>query len=78
MEARRDVSESVSDAPVLYAVDDGVATVTLHRPDRMNAWTYEIEVAYFDLVDALDDDPGGPCGRPHRGGPGLLPGARCR
>src|ERR1700736_970193 len=59
MEGRRDVSEasSVSDAPVLCAVADGVATVTLHRPDRMNAWTYEMEVAYFDLVDALDDDP---------------------
>jgi enoyl-CoA hydratase/carnithine racemase len=53
MEARRDVSE----APVLCEVADGVATVTLHRPDRMNAWTYEMEVAYFDLVDALDDDP---------------------
>jgi len=45
------------DAPVLCAVTDGVATVTLNRPDRMNAWTYAMEVAYFDLVDALDDDP---------------------
>ena len=47
----------MSEAPVLCEVADGVATVTLHRPDRMNAWTYEMEVAYFDLVDALDDDP---------------------
>ena len=23
----------------------------------MNAWTHAMEVAYFDLVDALDDDP---------------------
>jgi enoyl-CoA hydratase/carnithine racemase len=44
-------------APVLCVVADGVATVTLNRPDRMNAWTHAMEVAYFDLVDALDDDP---------------------
>jgi enoyl-CoA hydratase/carnithine racemase len=46
-----------SHAPVLCEIVDGVATVTLNRPDRMNAWTYAMEVAYFDLVDALDDDP---------------------
>ena len=57
MEARRGVNDGVSDAPVLCSVADGVATVTLNRPDRMNAWTYAMEVAYFDLVDALDDDP---------------------
>jgi enoyl-CoA hydratase/carnithine racemase len=47
----------VIEAPVLCAVADGVATVTLNRPDRMNAWTHAMEVAYFDLVDELDDDP---------------------
>ena len=45
------------DAPVLCAVADGVATVTLNRPDRMNAWTHAMEVMYFALVDDLDDDP---------------------
>lgn len=43
--------------PVLCDVVDGVATVTLNRPERMNAWTHEMEVAYFDLVDELDSDP---------------------
>ena len=47
----------MSDSPVLCDVADGVATVTLNRPERMNAWTHAMEVAYFDLVDALDDDP---------------------
>ncbi len=47
----------MDDAPVLCSVADGVATVTLNRPERMNAWTHAMEVAYFDLVDALDDDP---------------------
>src|SRR4051812_19059997 len=46
-----------SHAPVLCEIVDGVATVTLNRPERMNAWTHAMEVAYFDLVDALDDDP---------------------
>jgi len=50
-------STEASDAPVLCAVADGVATVTLNRPERMNAWTYAMEVAYFDLVDELDADP---------------------
>ena len=44
-------------SPVLCAVAEGVATVTLNRPERMNAWTHAMEVAYFDLIDALDDSP---------------------
>ena len=53
------VSTEITDpaSPVLCAVADGVATVTLNRPDRMNAWTHSMEVAYFDLIDALDDSP---------------------
>jgi enoyl-CoA hydratase/carnithine racemase len=51
------VNENAGDAPVLCEVDDGIATVILNRPQRMNAWTYAMEVAYFDLIDALDDDP---------------------
>jgi enoyl-CoA hydratase/carnithine racemase len=41
---------------VLYRVDDGVAVVTLNRPDRLNAWTPEMEVAYFDALDAAATD----------------------
>jgi enoyl-CoA hydratase/carnithine racemase len=36
---------------------DGVMTLTLHRPDRMNAWTTDLEHRFFDLVDDADDDP---------------------
>ena len=43
---------------ILYGVDDGVATITLHRPDRMNAFTgtmmYEL-IDAFDRIDADDD-----------------------
>ncbi len=34
-----------------------VALVTLNRPERLNAWTPELEARYFDVLDALDDDP---------------------
>src|SRR3954471_9510834 len=42
---------------VLYEVDDRVALVTLNRPDRMNAWTGEMERRYFDLLQRAADDP---------------------
>src|SRR6185436_12621813 len=36
---------------VLYRVEDAVAIVTLNRPERLNAWTPEMERAYFDALD---------------------------
>ena len=35
---------------VLRTVEDGVALLTLNRPDRLNAWTAEMERAYFGLL----------------------------
>jgi enoyl-CoA hydratase/carnithine racemase len=32
-------------------VEDGVALLTLNRPDRLNAWTGEMERAYFGLLE---------------------------
>jgi enoyl-CoA hydratase/carnithine racemase len=52
------VSRQVDDDDVvLCSVRDGVATVTLHRPDRMNAWTATMELRYFDTLDELQRDP---------------------
>jgi enoyl-CoA hydratase/carnithine racemase len=42
---------------VLYSSNAGVATLTLNRPDRMNAWTAEMEELYFDLLERADEDP---------------------
>ena len=42
---------------ILYDVTDGIATITLHRPERMNAFTGTMMrelVAAFDKSDADD------------------------
>jgi enoyl-CoA hydratase/carnithine racemase len=36
---------------VQMTVEDGVALLTLNRPERLNAWTDEMEHAYFGLLD---------------------------
>jgi enoyl-CoA hydratase/carnithine racemase len=43
---------------ILYSVEDKVATITLNRPERLNAFTAKMMaemIAAFDLVDADDD-----------------------
>lgn len=36
---------------VLMEVEDRVAVLTLNRPDRLNAWTPEMEARYFELLE---------------------------
>ena len=43
--------------PVLCRISRGVATVTLNRPDRLNAWTPAMERRWFEVLDALVIDP---------------------
>jgi enoyl-CoA hydratase/carnithine racemase len=41
---------------VQLQVEDGVALLTLNRPDRLNAWTGEMEHAYFALLEQCAED----------------------
>lgn len=43
--------------PIEYRVDEGVAVVTLNRPERLNAFTTEMGRAYNEAVRAADGDP---------------------
>jgi enoyl-CoA hydratase/carnithine racemase len=46
------------DELVRYDVADGVATVTLHNPDRKNAWSVAMEHQYFARLDEATADAG--------------------
>ena len=42
---------------VLYDVADGIATLTLNRPDRLNAWTGTLAARYYGLLEDAAADP---------------------
>jgi len=39
-----------------YGVDAGIATITLHRPERMNAWTGRMHTEYRYCLDLAERD----------------------
>ena len=41
---------------ILYEADDGVATITLHRPDKLNAFTETMRLEMADAFDRTDAD----------------------
>jgi enoyl-CoA hydratase/carnithine racemase len=41
----------VSEVVLREIEEPGVAVLTLNRPERLNAWTGEMQVAYFDLLE---------------------------
>ena len=46
------MSEVMQDVEVVQrSIEDGVALLTLNRPDRLNAWTVEMEEAYFGMLE---------------------------
>jgi len=46
------------EVPVLrHLDDDGVLLLTLNRPQRLNAWTLDMEERYFDLLAGAASDP---------------------
>ncbi|OGP86633.1 MAG: enoyl-CoA hydratase [Deltaproteobacteria bacterium RBG_13_65_10] len=42
---------------VRYDVSEAIATVTLHRPDKLNAWTMRMEGEYRHALAAAEQDP---------------------
>jgi enoyl-CoA hydratase/carnithine racemase len=48
---------SDDDIVLLEVDEDGVATLTLNRPEQRNGWSAAMEGRYFDLLDAADRDP---------------------
>jgi enoyl-CoA hydratase/carnithine racemase len=41
---------------VQIGIEDGVAVLTLNRPERLNAWTAEMESSYFGLIERCAND----------------------
>src|ERR1700760_1712655 len=41
---------------ILYSVEDQIATVTMNRPDKLNAFTNEMAHEIIDAVDRIDAD----------------------
>jgi enoyl-CoA hydratase/carnithine racemase len=41
---------------ILYAIEDGVLTITLHRPERLNAFTTRMMHELIDAFDRADAD----------------------
>jgi enoyl-CoA hydratase/carnithine racemase len=46
----------MSSNELLYAVEDGIATITLNRPERMNALTHDLEEELHRAFDKADAD----------------------
>ena len=42
---------------VLYRVERGVAVLTFNRPDRLNAWTPDLERRYAQCLRVATADP---------------------
>ncbi|MBT7977262.1 MAG: enoyl-CoA hydratase, partial [Rhodospirillaceae bacterium] len=41
---------------ILYDVEDGIATVTMNRPDRLNAFSKAMVEELIDVIDVTDAD----------------------
>ena len=42
---------------ILTTLDDGILTITLNRPDKMNAWTFQLGAELRAAVIAANDNP---------------------
>jgi enoyl-CoA hydratase/carnithine racemase len=42
---------------IIYEVSENIATVTLNRPEKLNAWTLRMEGEYRHAMEAAEKDP---------------------
>ncbi len=42
---------------IQFEVHDGVGLITLNRPERMNAWTYQMSDELTSVIEHCNDDP---------------------
>jgi enoyl-CoA hydratase/carnithine racemase len=47
----------LSSDTVLLTIEDGVAFVSLNRPDRHNAFNDEMDLRFFEVMESLSDNP---------------------
>ncbi len=51
------MSDAQDEAPVLSEIAEGVGLITLNRPDKLNAWSPAMRLAYFDTLDRFAHNP---------------------
>lgn len=42
---------------ILYAVEERIATITLNRPDKLNAWTAQMDAEVREVIALAEADP---------------------
>jgi len=42
---------------LIYEKDNGIATITLNRPDRLNAINYQLAIEFDGMMAEIEDDP---------------------
>jgi len=47
----------MADPQILAETTDGVVTITMNRPERLNAWTYQMQREMVEVIDAGNADP---------------------
>jgi len=45
-----------NEMPILYAVEHGVCTITLNRPDKLNAWHAQMEADFRAAIERASED----------------------
>jgi len=42
---------------IIFEIKDEIATITLNRPERLNAWTYDMSIEIWDAIERVENDP---------------------